>query len=326
MKMGVWSKRIFVLALILGLVLASGPRATAADYPDKPVNLIIPYPAGGSTDVTGRALMNAVKKHFSQPVIVENKAGGGGTVGPNLVITKPPDGYTLGIMASATVTISWHMGKMNFNPIEDATHIIRYTGYLYGLVVRADSPWKTLKEFVEYAKANPGKIRYSTAGPGSPSHLGMEQFVRKAGIKCTHIPFEGTAPAIAAILGGHVEACADSVFWKPHVLSGKLRLLAGLDDKRIGFAPNVPTLIELGYDITPISLLGVVGPKGLPPQIVGILHDAYKKAMQDPDFVKVMNQMDMVFSYRSPQDFEKYILTLNEQLGPLFREIGIQKQ
>jgi tripartite-type tricarboxylate transporter receptor subunit TctC len=208
----------------------------------------------------------------------------------------------------------------------DFTFIMQFAFTPSGLVVQADSPWKTLKEFVEHAKANPGKVRYSTAGPGSPSHLAMEQFTRKAGIKCIHIPFEGTAPSIAAVLGGHVEACADSVFWKPHVLSGKLRLLAGLDEKRIGFAPDVPTVTEAGYDITPVSLLGVVGPKGLSPQVVATLHNAYKKAIEDPDFVNVMNKMDMVFSYRGPQDFEKYITNLNAQLGVLFREIGIQKQ
>ena len=311
--------------MIIALTFLSGIASSQEKYPSKPITFIVGYAPGGASEVNSRALSEAASKTLGQPVVIVTKPGGGSALALTGLKSEKPDGYTIGLLPTGGVTAQ-HLRNVGYDVTKDFTFIMQFAYTPSGLVVRDDSPWKTLKEFVEYAKANPGKIRYSTAGPGSPSHLGMEQFVRKAGIKCTHIPFEGTAPAIAAILGGHVEACADSVFWKPHVLSGKLRLLAGLDDKRIGFAPNVPTLIELGYDITPISLLGVVGPKGLPPQIVGILHDAYKKAMQDPDFVKVMNQMDMVFSYRSPQDFEKYILTLNEQLGPLFREIGIQKQ
>jgi tripartite-type tricarboxylate transporter receptor subunit TctC len=139
--------------------------AIAVDYPTKPISLVVPYPAGGSTDVTGRVLAAAVKKYLNQPVIVENKGGGGGTVGPNLVIAKPADGYTIGIMASTTVTISWHMGKCNFNPIDDVNHIMRYTGYLYGFVVRADSTWKTFQDYVKHVK--PTRTRYGTTGVGT---------------------------------------------------------------------------------------------------------------------------------------------------------------
>ena len=132
-----------VLALALGLFLGFGLPAPAADFPTKPISLIIPYPAGGSTDLTGRALANAAKNHLGQPVVCENKSGGGGTVGPALVLSKPPDGYTVGISHGA-VNIAWHMGKLNFNPLTDQTNIIRYTSYVFGLVVRSDSRWKTI--------------------------------------------------------------------------------------------------------------------------------------------------------------------------------------
>ena len=326
MKMGVWSKRIFVLALILGLVLASGPRATAADYPDKPVNLIIPYPAGGSTDVTGRALMNAVKKHFSQPVIVENKAGGGGTVGPNLVITKPPDGYTLGIMASATVTISWHMGKMNFNPIEDATHIIRYTGYLYGLVVRADSPWKTIQDFVKHAKANPGKISYGTPGVGTGVHLCMEEFASQAGMKLVHMPYKGGAETNTALLGGHVDAVSDSSGWSPLVDAGKFRLLAVYTAQRSAKYSDAPTLKEAGYDVVFPSPLEFMGPKGLPKPIVQKVHDVVKKAMEDPEYQAVLKKFDMSNIYLNSEDLEKAIRQDAEQIGKMVKKAGLDKK
>ncbi|OGP63112.1 MAG: hypothetical protein A2169_11280 [Deltaproteobacteria bacterium RBG_13_47_9] len=311
---------IFIAFLFLAVTVSSQEK-----YPTKPITYIVGYAPGGASEVTSRVLSDAASKTLGQRMLIVTKPGGGSAVALTGLKSEKPDGYTIGLLPTGAVTAQ-HLRNVSYDCTKDFTFIMQYAYTPSGLVVRADSPWKTLKEFIEYAKVNPGKIRYSTAGPGCPSHLAMEQFTSKAGIKCTHIPFEGTAPSVAAILGGHVEACADSVFWKPHLMSGKLRLLASLDEKRIGFASDVPTLIEMGYDITPISLLGIVGPKGLPPHIVGILHDAYKKAMQDPDFVKVMDQMDMVFSYRGPQDFEKYILELNQQLPPLFREIGLQKQ
>ena len=319
-------KQTQIVGTILVAILLFPVMALSQEkYPSKPITFIVGYPPGGASEVTSRALSEAASKTLGQPVVIVTKPGGASALALTGLKKEKPDGYTIALLPTGGVTAQ-HLRNVAYDCTKDFTFIMQFAFTPSGLVVQAESPWKTLKEFVEYAKANPGKVRYSTAGPGSPSHLAMEQFTRKAGIKCIHIPFEGTTPSIAAVLGGHVEACADSVFWKPHVLSGKLRLLAGLDEKRIGFAPDVPTVIEAGYDITPVSLLGVVGPKGLPPQVVTTLHDAYKRAMEDPDFVNVMNQMDMVFSYRGPQDFEKYITNLNEQLEVLFREIGIQKQ
>ena len=169
---------------------------------------------------------------------------------------------------------------------------MQYAIYLYGLVVRSDAPWNTFKEFIDYAKTNPGKIRYSTAGPGTPQHLVMERLALKEKIKWTHIPFDGGGPAVSALLGDHVEALSQTTEWKKHVESGRLRLLAVYGEKRMNDFPNVPTLLELGYGITAPSLISIVGPKGLSPQVVETLHGAFKKAMEDPDFIKMGRQMD----------------------------------
>ena len=186
----VWIGVFVILSLTLGWEMP----CLAQEFPTKPITLVIPYPPGGSTDLTGRAMANAAKKYLGQPVICENKAGGGGTVGPSLVIAKPPDGYTIGI-SSGAVTIAWHMGKLNFNPLEDTTPIIRYTTYVFGMVVRADAPWKTMQEFVKYAKENPGKVTYGTPGVGTNPHLAMEELGLLTGVKLVHMPFKGGAEA-----------------------------------------------------------------------------------------------------------------------------------
>ncbi len=192
-------KSLFWLLIVSAAVLAGAPLS-AAEFPTKPVTLVIPYPAGGSTDLTGRALAVAAKQYLGQPVICENKSGGGGTVGPSLVLSKPPDGYTIGI-SSGAVTIAYHMGKLNFNPLEDSTPIIRYTSYVFGMVVRADAPWKTIQEFVKYAKENPNKVTYGTPGVGTNPHLAMEELSILTGIQLVHMPFKGGAEASTALLG-----------------------------------------------------------------------------------------------------------------------------
>ena len=317
--------RFEALILILTLILGSSLSA-AAEYPTKPVTLIIPYPAGGSTDVTGRVWATAVKKYLGQPVIVENKGGGGGTVGPNLVISKPPDGYTVGIMASTTVTISWHMGKMNFNPIDDVKHILRYSGYLYGFVVRADAPWKTFAEYIKYAKENPGKVTYGTTGVGTGPHLAMEMISFATGMKLTHIPYKGGAECNSALLGGHVDSVSDSTSWGPLVDAGKFRLLTVYTASRSARYPDVPTLKELGIDIVFPSPLEIMGPKTLPQPIVQKIHEAFKKAMDDAEYQAVLKKYDMQNTYLNSEDCEKADKAEAEKLKDIVQKLGMYKK
>ncbi|HWU37154.1 MAG TPA: tripartite tricarboxylate transporter substrate binding protein, partial [Candidatus Acidoferrum sp.] len=260
-----------------------------------------------------------------QPIVVVNKPGGGSAIGAAYLRTEKPDGYTIGILASGAV-LSQHMRKVPYDSAKDFTPIMQYAVYLYGFVVRADAPWKTFKEVIDYAKANPGKIRYGTAGPGTPQHLVMERLALKENIKWTHIPFDGGGPAVAALLGGHLEAVSQTTEWKKHVESGRLRLLAVYGEKRMADFPNVPTLLELGYDITAPSLICIVGPKGVPPKIVETLHGAFKKAIENPDFIKMSDQMDQPVLYRSPQDLGRHLTEMNEQVGTLIKNLGLRKE
>jgi tripartite-type tricarboxylate transporter receptor subunit TctC len=313
------------IILMLVFVLTASP-AIAAEYPSKPISFVIPWPPGGSTDVTGRALAEAVKKYLPQPVIVENKAGGGGTVGPSLVVSKPADGYTLCSLPAVAVAIAWHMGKLNFNPIEDITRIIRYTGYVYGIVVRADAPWKSIQEFVTYVKANPNKITYGSPGVGSAAHLAMEEFSFLTGIKMVHVPYKGGAETNTALLGGHVDSVCDSTGWAPLVDSGKFRLLATYGESRPPRFSQAPTLREAGYDVTFPSPLEVVGPKGLPEQIVQKLHGAFKNAMGDEEYQSVLKKFDMPNLYLNPEDSEKASRAEIKKIEGIVQKLGLQKK
>lgn len=322
-------RSIFWLAVILGFIgfmyVIPGVVFAQEKYPSKPLNFIIGYPAGGSTDVCARPLVSAASKILGQPIVVVNKPGGASAVAVATLKTEKPDGYTIGILPSGAV-LSQHMRKVPYDSAMDFTPIMQYAVYLYGLVVQTESPWKTFKEFIDYAKANPGKIRYSTAGPGTPQHLVMERLALIEKIKWTHIPFEGGPQAISALLGGHVEVSSQTTEWKKHVEAGRLRLLAVYGEKRMRDFPNVPTLLELGYDIVAPSLICVVGPKGLSPQIVETLHDPFKKAMEDPDFIKVSHQLDQPALYRGPQELAKHLVEMNEEVGALIRSLRLRKE
>ena len=316
-------KRVgFVMTICL--ILVFGWPAMAAEYPTKPITLVIQYPPGGSTDLTARALANAARKYLGQPMICENKSGGGGTVGVALVAAKSPDGYTIGVVTSSP-TIAYHMGKLNFNPIDDLTHILRWGGYLFGTVVRADSPWKTLPELITYVKQNPKKVTYGSPGVGTPPHLAMEELSSMAGMQLLHMPYKGIAENNAALLGGHIDVVSDSSGWAPLVDAGKFRLLATYGYQRSARYSQVPTLKELGYDLVSPGPIGMIGPKGLPKPMVQKLHDAFKKAMEDPEFLTVMKSFDMTSLYLNSEDYEKFIRQDSERIQKLVQKLGLNK-
>jgi tripartite-type tricarboxylate transporter receptor subunit TctC len=317
--------KLIALCAMIALISAFGLPAMAAEFPTKPITFVIPYPAGGSTDLTGRALAIAAKKYLGQPIIVENKSGGGGTVGPSLVVPKPPDGYTIGIITSSA-TIAYHMGKLNFNPVEDLTHIMRWAGYLFGLVVQTDSQWKTIQEFIQYAKQNPQKASYGSPGMGTPPHLAMEELAALAGgIQFVHIPYKGGAESNAGLLGGHVDSVSDSSGWAPLVDAGKFRLLVTYGYQRSTRYPQVPTLKEVGYDMVSPGPIGLIGPKDMPKPIVAKLHEAFKKAMDDADFQAIMKKLDMIPLYQNSEDYEKFVRHDSERIGKLVRKLGLNK-
>lgn len=242
-----------------------------------------------------------------------------------LLKTKKPDGYTIG-MASSGSLISQHMRKVPYDLLKDFTFVMQYADYTFGLAVLPNSPLKTFKEFIDYAQANPGKIRYSSAGPGSSQSLVMAALANHFQIKWTHIPFEGGPPALAAILGGHVEAYTTTMHCKPQIQAGQLRLLAAYGEKRLPSFPNVPTLKEMGIPVVAASFMAIIGQKGLPAEVVEVLHQAFKKAMDDQEFIKGCTIVDHVAIYRNPQETTRHIQRLSAEIGTLVQDLKLRKE
>ena len=295
-------KKIAAIAGMLA-VLAAG-SALAQGYPNRAITLICPWPAGGPTDRHLRKLGELASKHLGQPVIVENKPGSGGMLGPaGMAATAKPDGYTISQLTINAVRQP-HMQKVDWDPFKDFTYIIGVSGYTFGVVVKNDSPIKSFQDFVAYAKANPGKLSYGSTGTGTSPHLLVEEVAEKAGIQLLHVPFKGNADSTQALMGGHIMAQSDSTGWGRYVDQGAFRLLVTFGDQRTRW--GAPTAKELGYDVVSYSPYGIVGPKGMDPKVVKILHDAFKKAMDDPEHTKLLQDLDQIYWYKSSDEYAKW--------------------
>lgn len=274
-------------------------------FPTRPITLIAPWPAGGSSDAVMRAFAESAAKTLGVPVVVDNKPGAGGTLGATAMKTAAPDGYTLTQLPLGIYRLP-HMQAMPFDPVKDLTHVVCLTGYTFGIACTADAPFKTLQEMVAYAKANPGKLEYGHTGTGTTPHLAIEEFSTKAGIQLNPVPFKGSAEIMQAILGGHIRVMSGTTEFAPHVQSGKLRLLATLGSKRNKAFPNVPTVKESGWDTITESPFGIGAPRGLPPAITQVLHDAFRKTLEDPKVLDTLDKFYMPTIYMGTADYTAY--------------------
>jgi len=297
-----------VLVAVVSLVLLAIGGARADQFPSRPITLIIPWQAGGIPDVQLRLLANIASRHLGQPIIAENKPGGVGTLGPATVAANAkPDGYTI-THITTTVLRTPFLVKTTYDPKKDFTYIGGLASFLFGVVVRNDSPLKSWQDFVAYAKANPGQLTYTTFGVNSTLHLTMERIATTLGIKLRHIPSRGNAENNAALLGGHVMASADGSTWASLVDSGDFRLLVTWGEQRSKRWPNVPTLKEVGVNIAESTPFGLGGPAGMDPKVVDIIYTAFRKALHDPEHLKLMRQYDMELFERSPAEFTEWAL------------------
>jgi tripartite-type tricarboxylate transporter receptor subunit TctC len=293
-------KAVFAAACVFAIALP----AFAQGFPSKPITLICPWPPGGSTDQHLRAFAQIASKYVGQNIVIDNKPGAGGMLGPGTMArTAQPDGYTLSQLPVGAFRIP-HMQKVDWDPLRDFTYIIGITGYTFGVVVKSDSQFRTLKEMIDYAKANPGKLSYGSTGTGTSPHLLMEELGTKTGAEFLHVPFKGNADSTQALMGGHIMAQSDATGWGRQVDAGAFRLLVTFGEKRTKW--NAPTAKELGIDIVSYSPYGIVAPRGLDPKITKYLHDAFKKALDDPEHLKVLAQLDQVYWYKSSEDYAKW--------------------
>jgi len=291
------------LCLLAVAVAACATSAHAQTFPSRPITLICPWPPGGSTDVHLRKFAEIAQKYLGQPVVVDNKPGGGGMIGPsNMAKLAKPDGYTVAQLPITAFRLP-HQRQVDWQ-LNDFTYVIGISGYTFGVVVKSDSQFKTFQDLIAYAKANPGKLSYGSTGAGTSPHLLMEEVAQKTGVQFLHVPFKGNADSTQALMGGHIMAQSDATGWGRHVDAGSFRLLVTFGDKRTKW--NAPTAKEVGVDIVSYSPYGIVAPKGMDPQVTKALHDALKKALDDPEHLKVLQQLDQVYWYKSSAEYAQW--------------------
>ena len=314
------------LILLAAAVVAFATAAQAQQFPTRPVTLIVPWPAGGSTDIGMRALAAATEKHLGQSIVIENKPGAGGTIGPaNMAASARPDGYTVAQLPITVFRMPF-IQKTSFDPTKDFTYILHITGYTFGVVVKADAPWKTFNELLDYAKANPGKINYGTPGAGTSLHITMEQIAKQKGLKWTQVPFKGVAESMNALLGGHIDVVSDSTGWAGSVNAGSARLLVTWGAQRTKNWPDVPILKEVGIDMISNSPFGIGGPKGMDPAVVKILHDAFKKGMEEQSYKDSMVKLDQEAYYMDTAAYHAYALKQIGEQKQLVEDLGLKQQ
>ncbi|HYN13748.1 MAG TPA: tripartite tricarboxylate transporter substrate binding protein [Burkholderiales bacterium] len=286
------------------------PGLAQDGYPSRPITLVVPFPPGGVAEIVGRPLASLMEKTLKQPVVLVNRPGAGGAVGMASVAKAAPDGYTLlmGLSSISIFPVSDRInGKTPAYELKDFAPIALITADPTVLVVSTDGPYKTLKEFIDAAKANPGKINYSSSGVYGTLHVAMEIFANAAGIKLFHIPYQGGGPAVTALLGGQVEALASGPAAAiGQIRGGKMRALASWSDKRLDLLPEIPTFKELGYDAEFYIWTGVFVPASTPAPIVSRLRQTVREAATSPDFKGAMEKVSTPVAYLDAPEFQKY--------------------
>jgi tripartite-type tricarboxylate transporter receptor subunit TctC len=282
--MGPMKKRNFTLSALAVLATLAAPAARAQAYPTKPIRLVVPFPAGGATDIFARALSQKLGEKLGTTVVVDNKPGAGGTIGSDLAAKAAADGYTLLLATSSTHSIGPSFGKVPYDAVADFTPISHVGNAPSIMLVPNTSPAKTVKEWVDYARKNPGKLNYASSGNGTVVHLGTEYFKAQANLFLVHIPYRGTALAIPDLVSGKVDVLFDSLpSGLPHVKEGRLRALGITSLKRSPLLPDVPAISDTLPGWESVTWFGLYGPKGLPAELATRLSNGVNQALQDPD-------------------------------------------
>jgi tripartite-type tricarboxylate transporter receptor subunit TctC len=317
------SVAVFCACFFLGqIVLAAA--AKEAEYPTKPINYYISYQAGGATDIIVRALVEPAGKILGQPFVVINKPGGGALLGPVAVRAAKPDGYTLGSFASTQALIAPHTEECPYKDVNDFTYVLNYSKWIFPVIVKGDAPYKTWSEFIAWAKQNPrgAKIAIPGAKSQTPQGIAMWEVEQKEGVQFTYIATKGTPEQITGVLGGHftMSATVLDASMLQYVKEGKLRFLAFQGKEKATGYESTPSFYEL-YKIEATGYVGIIGPKGLPGSITARLNDAFARAVKDPGFIKVMNQMNLPIVFVPHQQIDKEMKETFPKIGQVMKTL-----
>jgi len=315
------------LGLIVALTAMAAVTVGAQEpYPTRPISIVVAFPPGGLADNTARPVAAALERILKQPVPIINKPGAAGAVGNQVVATSKPDGYTL-LMALVSVSVLPEVDKLFGRPqnytLDQLTGIARINADPSMLVVRADAPWKTLKDLVEDAKKRPGEIVFTSSGLYGAAHIPTEMFIKAAGIRMRHLPTTGGGPMMNAMLGGHAQVVMTPVsLAAAHVKAGKLRLLAHSGTAPVPAYPDVPSFKSLGYDVEYTAWAGLVAPKGTPPHIIKILRDATRQAVKEPEVVNSHAKFETPIAYMDADEFNAWWAKDAARLAEVVKQIG----
>jgi tripartite-type tricarboxylate transporter receptor subunit TctC len=322
------SRRLCTVS-ILGVILCLGLSCAVAaqDFPTRPIRLVVPYPAGGPTDVVARIVAAALSAKLGQPIVVDNRPGGAaGTVGGRYVASADPDGYTLVMSQVGSLTVAPFLYKLDYDPIKDFAPIAIVAETPEILTINPSVPAKTITEFVDYAKSNPGKLNFASPGVGTLPHLLGEQLQLAAGIKLTHVPYRGAGPAVSDLLGGQVQVMFDATsVMLPHIEAGRLRALAVSSAKRIAQIPNVPTVAEAGYaPLTESLWTALLAPAATPEPIIQKLNTAVNESVNTPEVQKAYANLDIVTRTVSPQELKAFMADEVRKWQQVVAQAGIK--
>jgi tripartite-type tricarboxylate transporter receptor subunit TctC len=311
---------------VLLIAIAADPAWTQEAYPARAISIVVAFPPGGLADNTARPVAVVLERLLKQPVAILNKPGAAGAVGNQSVATSKPDGYTL-LMALVSVSVLPEVDKLFGRPqnytIEQLTGIARVNADPSMLVVRADAPWKTLKDLVDDAKKRPGEIVFTSSGLYGAAHIPMEMFIKAAGIKMRHLPTTGGGPMMNAMLGGHAQAVMTPVsLAAAHVKAGKLRLLAHSGTAPVAAFPEVPSFKAQDYDVEYTAWAGLVAPKGTPPQVIKILRDAMREAVKAPEVVNSHAKLETPIAYMDADEFNAWWAKDAARLAEVVKQVG----
>lgn len=317
-------RNFFAAVCVFLLVLGLGFNAIGADYPTKALQLLIPFGAGGSADSMGRMIAKAAEKTLGQPIVAVNRPGAGGGIMYTALKNARPDGYTLGWSSTGILTVT-NIGNVPFK--HDAfIHVARIGYSALPIAVRADAPWKTFQEFVDYAKKNPSKLKVGNAGTGSATHLTPIFIEKELGLKLIHVPL-GAKRRVPSLLGGEVEAiCVPLPEVAPQVRAGKARVLVVPSETRDPNFPDVPTMKELGHDVVIELFRGISVPKGTPADIIQKLEGAFKKGAQDSAFIEFSRKNSFNVSFMGKDEFNRYVTPMDDKIAKVMTETGLKKK
>jgi tripartite-type tricarboxylate transporter receptor subunit TctC len=297
-----------------------------AQYPERPVTMIVPFPPGGVADTVARPVAEAMGAALKQPVVVENKGGAGGAIGMAQVAKSKSDGYTILMALSSLVVLPEAdkvLGRQPSFQVKDLVPIARITADPTVLAVRADAPWKTYQEFVDYAKANPGKLNFGSSGNYGTMHIPMAMLMGAAGVQMTHIPYTGAGPAVLALLGGQVDALSTGPATViQHVQAGKVRVLTHWGEARLAALPDVPTLKEVGVPIDYAQWSGVFVPAGTPEPVIAKLRDAARAAANDSKVKETIGKAGSPILYQDQPEFQRYVDADAKKMVEVVKRIG----